>query len=115
MDCSALVVGLLTHGNPFAVIWRIVPVDILPLDGQAVLVAVAQCPIAERFIALPLFAYPNPAPTVMVVELELRVVAPLEHSVVYMVELRLALAVGSVLLLLFMVEASAAFRAPTSQ
>jgi hypothetical protein len=34
---------------------------------------------------LPLWAYPNPAPTVVVVELELRVVAPLEHSVVYMV------------------------------
>jgi hypothetical protein len=64
---------------------------------------------------LPLRAYPNPAPTVVVVELELRVVAPLEHSVVYMVELGLALAVGSVLLLLLMVEAPAASRAPTSQ
>ena len=115
MDCSALVVGLLAHGNPLAVIWRVVPVHILTLDGQAVLVSVAQCPIAERFIALPLFANPNPAPTVVVVELELRVVAPLEHSVVYMVELRLALAVSSVLLLLFMVEAPAASRAPTSQ
>lgn len=115
MDCPALVVGLLAHGNPFAVIWRVVPVHILPLDGQAVLVAVGKRPITERLVALPLFANPNPAPTVVVVELELRVVAPLEHSVVYMVELRLTLAVGSVLLLLFMVEASAAFRAPTSQ
>ena len=95
-QCVAAVSVLPIHRDPAAVFGTVVPVHILPLNAQAILVPVAHGPIPKGVEVVPFLAILDPSPTVVVIELELGVIAPLVHGVEDVVELGAALSVGAV-------------------
>jgi hypothetical protein len=76
------VVPLFHHGCPSAVGRLIVAVDIYPINGKAICIAVSHCPVIEGLkVIQPLIADLDASTTVILVFLVIGVVASLLHAI----------------------------------